>query len=831
MKIICEECGSTYKIKDELIKGKVSIKTQCPKCKFIQKNELIQKKEGNPFQDSDQTVDFIASIKNKNKDLNSTEFDASNSEKYKPIKELPSIDLESLQKEEIKEKISKNKNKSNNIKEENNNIKNDISSIKESKGLYNAKKGSSFLGPFTLEEIKGEIKKRRITKEFLFSKDGEDWKSIENHKELIVFFQNTNGSSNALKYLIIGIILIGIAYVSVSLLDKYNNNNDIMFQPSTNKVTTKNKTNLLSIFIEKWKKNIILSEDSDSIIYSKAIQNFYADSSDLYIKSSNQFKEVLVKNNLKYDAFYYLVLSVSFSNITIENKTTLKEYLKILKSINEPKKQNELYYNALSALSLKLELFVDSYNYAEETKHIVSNNAIANYLLGKFYFNSKKIDKAVEHLKTSIKSDDRLIIAKKLLSKTFLDFELYKDAISFYKKNDSSFAKLILSKIYVSIGDYKRAFIILKKLNQENSSSKSNILYAKLLYQYKNNKKLALKVLQNIEEKSLFTLSEEDKILVLSHISIIYRLLNDLPKSIKYSKKIFEIDPNNRFAKFNLALIRIEQKKYKEVSILLKQFNASTKSLDKFNYFVNYELFFSQKKYSDSIGEIRQIINLEKYNNIYYVFLADLYSRENNLPLLQEALLNLNSINPDYYIDNHYKLTDFYIKTFNMDYLIKYLENSLRSKNSDKALLLNNLGLLNYQLRNFKKAIFYFTKSIELSNRNISNYIYLSYSNYRLRNYAETIKIAQSSYMYGKNKYLYLIHIKALLKLKKIDEAEELLKQVKYDFEYDNITKLMKSLILIEDGKEKQAMELLLEIREDYQNDLAYNQLLFSLTY
>jgi predicted Zn-dependent protease len=85
--------------------------------------------------------------------------------------------------------------------------------------------------------------------------------------------------------------------------------------------------------------------------------------------------------------------------------------------------------------------------------------------------------------------------------------------------------------------------------------------------------------------------------------------------------------------------------------------------------------------------------------------------------------------------------------------------------------------------------------------------------------------------MYGKNKYLYLIHIKALLKLKKIDEAEELLKQVKYDFEYDNITKLMKSLILIEDGKEKQAMELLLEIREDYQNDLAYNQLLFSLTY
>ena len=832
MKIICEECGSTYKIKDELIAGKTSIKTQCPKCKFVQKNELIKAKEANPFEDNKATVDFIESIKNKQ--INSNEFDASTSEKYKPInKELPDIDLDSLQKEAIKEKLSQNKKENVAIGLEDSNVSNvsNISNVKQNKGLYSAKKGSSFLGPFTINEIKLEIKKRKITKEFLFSKDGDDWKTIESHSELLPFFKEQNNNSNVTKYLVTGVILVLIAFVIVTLLDKYTNNDYIIVDKGS--VSKKKQVNLLQSHIKKWKKNIIVTKSNDSLIYAKAIQNFYSNSSNLYIKSVNQFKEVLIKNPLKYDAFYYLVLSISFSDIKIEDNKTLKEYLKILKSIRDTKKHNELYYNALSALSLKLEHFVDSFNYANETKNIVSNNAISNYLLARFYFNSKKIDKTIKYLKISIKSDDRLSVAKELLAKTFIVSENFKEAISYYQKMDTKYSKYVLARLFLKIGYYDKAFLILNKLSKDkkNSLDKFNILYAELLYQYKNNKNLALKILKRIKKNILFKLSKKDKISVLNNIAIIYRLKQNLAKSIKYSQKVLSIEKDNRVAKFNLILIRIKQKKYKEANILISQFDKSGKNIDKYNYFIKLELYMAQNKYKDAVKQIRQIINLERYNNMYYVYLASIYAKMNNLNMVQEVLLKLNTINPNYYIDNAHKLTKIYIKNINIKSLINYLEISLKNKDADKALIFNNLGLLYYQLKKFSKASYYFNKSINLSERNISNYLYLSYINYRLKRYNEVLKIAESSAKLAKSEYLYLIQIKSLLKLKKIEEARKLVKQAQYDFKYSNVIKVAQALLYLKLGKETIAIKMLSDFKNDFKYDLTYKKLLFSNDY
>ncbi len=834
MKIICEECGSTYKIKDELIAGKTSIKTQCPKCKFIQKNELIKEKETNPFEDNSSTVDFVASIKKKNKEINSKEFDTSTPERYKPVKELPDIDLASLQKEEIKEKISRKKKESITIGIEDSNISNisNISNVEQNKGLYSAKKGSSFLGPFTLEEIKTEIKKRRITKEFLFSKDGDDWKTIESHTELLPFFKEQNKSSNALKYLIIGIILILIAFVIVTLLDKYTNNDYIIVDKGSN-ITKKDNGSLLDSYIQKWKKNIIVTKSNDSVIYAKAIQNFYSNTSNLYIKSVNQFKEVLIKNPLKYDAFYYMILSLSFSDIKIEKENVLKEYLNILKSIKDPKKHNELYYNALSALSLKLEYFVDSFNYAKETKNIVSNNAISNYLLARFYSNSKKIDKTIKYLKISIKSDERLVIAKEFLGEIFILSEKFKEGISYYEKMDTKFSKYVLAKLYLKIGYYDKAFLILKKLSKDkkNKFDKFNILYARLLYQYKNNNKLALKILNRLEKNILFKLSKSDKIELLNNIAIIYRLKNNLAKSIKYSQKTLDIDKSNRVARFNLILIRIKQKKYQEANILISQFDKSTKNIDKYNYIIKLELYVAQNKYKEAIKQIRQIINLERYNNMYYLYMANIYAKMNNLNMIQEVLLKLNTINPDYYIENSHKLTKIYIKNINIKFLINYLNISLKNKDVDKALILNNLGLVYYQLKKFNKAIFYFSKSINLSERNISNYIYLSYINYKLKKYNDVIRMMESISRFGKSEYLYLIQVKSLLKLKKIKEARKLIKQARYDFKYSKVIKLAQALLYLELGKENLAVKILSELKDDFKYDLSYKKLLFSTNY
>jgi len=826
MKIICEECGSTYKIKDELVKGKISIKTQCPKCKFIQKNELIKEKESNPFEDNSKTVDFIASVKNKEQETSSEINDLGDKEENKDIADLPDIDLNSLQKEEIKERINKNKN----LKEEDN--KSDNLESESKNGLYSAKKGSSFLGPFTLEEMKSEIKKRKITKEFLFSKDGDDWKTIEYHKELLPYFKNYTKNNHIVKYLIIGVVLIGIAFLIVSLLDKFTNDDYNIIEKDTYSV--KKGATPLKNYIDKWKKTIILTKDSDSIIYTEAIQNFYSDSSNLYIKSINQFKEVLIKNPLKYDAFYYMILSLSFSDIEIESNATLKKYLKTLKSIKNPQKHNELYYNALSALSIKLEAFVDSFNYAKQTKNIVSNNAISNYLLARFYFNSRKLDKTIKFLKIAIKSEDRLIIAKKFLAEVFIDSLKFREAIAFYEKIDTVFSKFVLSRIYLKIGFYDKSFSILKKLSKDkkNRLENFNILYARLLYQYKNKRKSALRILKRIEKNNLFKLSKKDKVSVLNNIAIIYRLNRKFVKSIKYSQKILEIDKNNKVAKFNLILIRIEQKKYKEASILIQQFNKSTKNADKYNYLISLELFSAQGKYKKAIKETRQIINLERYNNLYYIILANIYSKDNNLNMVHEVLSELNTINPDYYINNGTQLTDFYIKKVNLKSLIDYLELLLKDKKTDKALLLNNLGLLYYQLKKFKKARFYFTKSMEISKTNISNYIYLAYINYHSNRYNDVIAVATEAYeVRGKSLYLYLIHIKALLKFKKIKEANKVLKMAQYDFKYSNVVKLMRALIYIEDEKDSLAKNILSEIKNDFKYDLSYKKFLFSLNY
>jgi len=833
MKIVCEECGSAYKINDDSIKGKVSIKTQCPKCKFVQKNSLIKAKESNPFEDNNKTVDFVKSFNDPKDSLSDKENNIEEDlpkEKYKPIS-LPSIDLESLKNDEISEEVNKFKDTqkidSKVIKQEKH--KKPKKNKEEEKELYNAKKGSSFLGPFTIDEIKVKIEKRKITKEFLFSKNGGDWASIEGFQELIPFFNKIKPKSNALKYLIIGVFLILIAIVTVTLLETYHNKDDELFANNSKNTSTK-KANLLDKHIEKWKKSIILSNTNEALTYSQAIQNFYYDSSDLYIKSSNQFKEVLIKNNLKYDAFYYLVLTVSLSEINIESKETLKSYLKILKSIKNSKKHNELYYNALSALSFKLDKFVDAFNYAEETKNIVASNSIANYLLAKFYFNSKKTEKTIKHLKVSIKADNRLKIAKNLLAKTFIDFELYKQGISFYEKRDTNFSKLILSKIYILLGYYDKSYKILNKLHKNPKRLiQSDIIYSELLYQYKNKRKLALKILRKVEKKSLFKLSNKEKISTLNHISTIYRLNNKKSKSIAYSKKILSISPNNKLAILNLALIRIKQRKFKEVKSLLSRIEKN-KDLGLNYNLVKLELFLAKKDYKNAVKEIKSIISSHKYNNIYHIYLANIMAQQKNLNLVQETLLNLTAINPSYYHNNNYKLTNTFIKKFNFKYLISFLRKYLKSDKADTALVLNNLGILEYQVRNFKKAAFYFTKSIELSDRNISNYLYLAYTNFNMKNYVRVTEIANIGYNFGKNEYLFLIHIKALLKMKKIDEARKLLKKVKYDFENTNNTKLIKSLVLIAEGKEELAKELLLDIRDSFSNDFEFKKLLFSLT-
>lgn len=203
----------------------------------------------------------------------------------------------------------------------------------------------------------------------------------------------------------------------------------------------------------------------------------------------------------------------------------------------------------------------------------------------------------------------------------------------------------------------------------------------------------------------------------------------------------------------------------------------------------------------------------------------------NNLNMIQDILLKLSMIDPDYYLNNYFKLKELYVKNIEVKELITYLESKLKDKDTDKALILNNIGILHYQMGNFKNCAFYMHKSISIQPRNPSSYLYLAYVYYHQKKYSQLVNIAQSGISFGNLEYLYLIYVKGLLKQKRFKEADEILKKAVYYFKYSKVVKLMQALINLEKDKDAVFKKIISEIKNDFKNDLSFRKLMYSQTY
>jgi len=163
---------------------------------------------------------------------------------------------------------------------------------------------------------------------------------------------------------------------------------------------------------------------------------------------------------------------------------------------------------------------------------------------------------------------------------------------------------------------------------------------------------------------------------------------------------------------------------------------------------------------------------------------------------------------------------------------LKFYEGILNSNNDEKDVVLNNLGLIYYQVRKYDKALFYLVKSSELEPRNYSNYLHLAYLYYNTEKYKEVIKNVDKAAAIDENNPLsYFVGIKASLKLNDLDKAKQYYTDLTTKSKVSQFSRLAQAVYFLGTNDEAKATVILKELQEVFQYDYYIKNLLFNLKF
>lgn len=796
MIIQCENCQARYEIDDIQTHGKSHIKTQCPKCHHIERKTLIAdivdvKKSGDGlslgFEDDIPTIGTMA-------------------------------DSMLIQSDPILPDVSPDQ-------------------VVNNKKLYNGKKGNQFLGPFTLNEMEMQIRRRKVSKEWLFAREGEDWVVVEEIPELLPFFdpskqiKERKEGNGFFKYFVILLLLGGLGYGIFYFFE----DGEKLIQDLTNQGINKTKTELpLDGVIATWKQGIKPSKKDLNKLYLDSVELFYQHREDTYIQSAIQFKEILIRSPKRYDAFYHLILAAIFSTSNIEPVESFKKYADILKGLKEQEENNPLYLVADSVLHLKLKNFNDAlYNVKEAIKRF-PDDALAYFVLGRYYrLNEESI--SLKYLEKSSELNPKLKISSEMLSESYLHFSEYKKGVAYYKNRKDPISRLTLSKIYLKIGYYKEALGILKRLSRVKKKRlvASEILRGTITYQIEKKYKRAFRIFASLEKKSIFfRLKRQEKIEVLKHLAIIMRLRGEYQKSIKYSEHLFQLDKGSQSAAFNLSIIYSLQKKFAKSQKYILQLEQKMGYQSKEVALLQFELHKAKGDFDLALKSVSRLIMKEPHNNIYYLLKAETALRLKDYVQAYGAINGLNSVDPDYYTRNYLKLSDFFVGTYQPKWLLDTYEKRYKTVEVDHQVILNNLGLIYYQLRKYPKSLKFLNKAIEADPRNYSNYLYRAFAYYRLKSYKQAIyNVDTALRLNDSHPFIYYIGTKAALKMKKNKLAEKYLTNAEKKMVNSPFLKLAKAIYLIALGSDryhKEAVVILKKLSHRFKYDFYIRKILFS---
>ena len=473
--------------------------------------------------------------------------------------------------------------------------------------------------------------------------------------------------------------------------------------------------------------------DKGDIKFQKAIkifkQGYLEYLKENYDVAKEKFREAIEEKRDFAKPHAYLAASIFEQKKDIEKA---RAHIQASLTLNE---KEDKAYETLGDISKHLNDYLESEKQYQKAVNFNPQNYLAYYKLGNLKYLEKNFDQATKFYQKSLG-------LKPSFHKSYLNLSL-----SFLRLKYLNKAKEYLNK----------SLEITSLYEDQNRLQKT---YSTLAYIYYLNKLYSKSI--NYYKKSIDLKKNHHDYF---HLGLVYEKKNDLKEAKKAYKISIQINENYGKAKFNLATIYLNEKKYSEA---LKLFNQVT------------------------IIEPKLVVNYINAGKCYAAIGQDEKAYEQF-----KRALSLNENLPTASIE----IAKYWKKKGVMDKAIDYAKDALNKEsiNEDKIIYLNELGLIykNFSLYNqaeqsFKQAIDIDPVSIPTLENLASLYLIQKLSDEAIAIYKNIIKIDRQ------NVKTYFALGKSLAKQGKIGEAKEKFRYIKVNFpsfdKIDEVHELLKKL-------------------------------------
>jgi tetratricopeptide (TPR) repeat protein len=374
----------------------------------------------------------------------------------------------------------------------------------------------------------------------------------------------------------------------------------------------------------------------------------------------------------------------------------------------------------------------------------------------------------------------------------------------------ASTSKVLEARKLLLNGEREMAYMSLKAALKDNPNNDAAYYEISRIVLYSNTAKAQEKALEYAKKASDL---DPDNAWYHKNIIGIYKLQKDYEKAAKEARILVEKDPTNRDNYLLLANMYIHAEDYKSA---LNVYNDMEQQFgfDSGITLQRKQIYLKLGKYKMALKEVDQLIQNEPNKKEYYGMAADIYMANGDYDKAYEYIQKILEIDPhdgrvhlvlaDYYrikgnpqrsfqevkkalgtsnleIDTKIEVLIKYIMASATDSIRKLQANELMdtvliaNPTEPKALALK-ADLLNEE-GNYKEAIIYFHKVIEIDSSRYLVWEQMLLVEERLQNYSDMAnESARALRLFPQQPALYLFSGKANIKLENYSQAEEHLK-------------------------------------------------------
>ncbi len=476
----------------------------------------------------------------------------------------------------------------------------------------------------------------------------------------------------------------------------------------------------------KYLNNALKIKKNDFIIYHNK---------GIVYKHKKMFQESIenLKLAIKYNNnFVKSYLSLASVYFYLKQYTDALRYFRLALAIN-PDSYIAQFNSAVVLLKLNREQEA-----VEAFKALIGNiqtpskiKAYSSKMLGSYFAVKGDYNKALHYYKIAVEY--------------YKDFDLYYKIGMIYKfKGEYEKALDNLKKAYIINNDDKNVIENLAKLYYRFGDLRTSLKYYKYLLKYSENKAKIYMMLGEINYRQGYlqdaadnylravslSLSPDEAKVTYINLGNIYYKLKSYEMALNYYNKALELDKTDSNLYYNIGLLYVAQNNFSSaLRVINKGLEINPDDL-KLNLLLPRIYLLNNDK-DRAMIVLRDLIEKYPDNSVLYFEIAKLFY---NLKKYDEALnfykrLEKQNIDKNIEVKLYLNIGIIYLKKGMIDDAARYLERAYMIHPLD-ALVNYNLGLLNYRLRDYDKAMEYFRTVLRLdADDNIKAMTYLTLGN------------------------------------------------------------------------------------------------------